>query len=184
VAPQYKKITIVEQSRRKMAFNDDHLTGQEEEEQQQQHSQQQGHIPENLSVDYMMGMAEDSGTDEASSCNSLAEESDTDDMLSEEETGSSSPSSFGSPVAADANHKVVLVTGGAGFVGSHVADVLLGRGDSVIIVDEINDYYDVSLKRANLDLLVEKYGTERLKIVEVRREGRCKTSLVMVMDPS
>jgi len=57
-------------------------------------------------------------------------------------------------------------------VGSHTADHLLSRGDSVIIVDEMNDYYDVNLKRANLELLVEKYGTERLKIVEVSNSSR------------
>mmetsp|Transcript_33354 Transcript_33354/g.31823 ORF Transcript_33354/g.31823 Transcript_33354/m.31823 type:complete len:418 (+) Transcript_33354:192-1445(+) len=53
--------------------------------------------------------------------------------------------------------KVVLVTGGAGFIGSHVADVLMARGDRVIIVDEMNDYYDVRLKQANLEYLFNKY---------------------------
>lgn len=53
--------------------------------------------------------------------------------------------------------KVVLVTGGAGFIGSHVADILLARGDRVIVVDEMNDYYDVRLKQANLELLYNKY---------------------------
>ena len=64
--------------------------------------------------------------------------------------------------------KVVLVTGGAGFVGSHVADHLLTRGDSVIIVDEFNEYYDVTLKRSNIAYLIAKHGTNRLRIVEVR----------------
>ncbi len=49
--------------------------------------------------------------------------------------------------------KRVLVTGGAGFIGSSVAAHLLKRGDFVIIVDEMNDYYDVRLKQANLDFL-------------------------------
>lgn len=62
--------------------------------------------------------------------------------------------------------KRVLVTGGAGFVGSHVADVLLSRGDSVIIVDEFNDYYDTRLKRDNIAYLLEKHGKARLRIVE------------------
>lgn len=60
--------------------------------------------------------------------------------------------------------KTVLVTGGAGFIGSNVADTLLARGDTVVIIDEINDYYDVNLKKSNLALLKEKYGEERLKI--------------------
>ena len=60
--------------------------------------------------------------------------------------------------------KVVLVTGAAGFIGSHVADVLLTRGDTVIAVDEMNDYYDVRLKESNLQYLVTKHGTDRIKL--------------------
>lgn len=44
----------------------------------------------------------------------------------------------------------VLVTGVAGFIGSHLALRLLERGDEVVGVDNLNDYYDVSLKRARL----------------------------------
>ncbi|KAF1687184.1 capsular biosynthesis protein CpsI [Pseudoxanthomonas broegbernensis] len=44
----------------------------------------------------------------------------------------------------------VLVTGTAGFIGSHVAMRLLERGDSVVGIDSLNDYYDVSLKKARL----------------------------------
>ncbi len=47
----------------------------------------------------------------------------------------------------------VLVTGAAGFIGSHVATALLARGDSVIGVDNLNDYYDVRLKAARLERL-------------------------------
>jgi UDP-glucuronate 4-epimerase len=43
-----------------------------------------------------------------------------------------------------------LVTGGAGFVGSHLADALLARGDEVVGIDNLNDYYDPSLKIARL----------------------------------
>ncbi len=60
--------------------------------------------------------------------------------------------------------KVILVTGGAGFIGSHVADRLMGRGDTVVIVDEMNDYYDVRLKEANLRYLGEKYSEAKVKI--------------------
>ncbi len=45
----------------------------------------------------------------------------------------------------------VLVTGCAGFIGYHVASALLARGDAVIGVDNLNDYYDVRLKQARLD---------------------------------
>ena len=44
----------------------------------------------------------------------------------------------------------ILVTGTAGFIGSATAERLLARGDEVVGVDEVNDYYDVSLKRARL----------------------------------
>jgi UDP-glucuronate 4-epimerase len=44
----------------------------------------------------------------------------------------------------------VLVTGAAGFIGSHLARRLLSRGDQVVGLDNLNDYYDVSLKEARL----------------------------------
>ena len=51
----------------------------------------------------------------------------------------------------------VIVTGAAGFIGSHVATRLLERGERVVGVDNMNDYYDPSLKRARLARL-EKLG--------------------------
>lgn len=61
--------------------------------------------------------------------------------------------------------KKVLVTGGAGFIGSHVAEFLLARGDDVVIVDEMNDYYDVRIKEANLRILRDGYpDNNRLSI--------------------
>eukprot|EP00956_Cyclotella_meneghiniana_P021338 scaffold38773_cov43-Cyclotella_meneghiniana.AAC.2 len=60
-----------------------------------------------------------------------------------------------STVAPHTGFKKVLVTGGAGFVGSNVAEQLLARGDSVVIVDEMNDYYDVRIKESNLRRLME-----------------------------
>ncbi|WP_420137953.1 NAD-dependent epimerase/dehydratase family protein [Sphingomonas sp.] len=47
----------------------------------------------------------------------------------------------------------ILVTGVAGFIGSHVAHRLLARGDTVIGIDNLNDYYAVSLKRDRLATL-------------------------------
>ena len=44
----------------------------------------------------------------------------------------------------------LLVTGGAGFIGSHVADRRRGRGDRVVVLDDFNDFYDPALKRHNV----------------------------------
>ncbi|MGH6878149.1 MAG: NAD-dependent epimerase/dehydratase family protein [Rhizomicrobium sp.] len=48
---------------------------------------------------------------------------------------------------------MILVTGAAGFIGFHVTQALRSRGDSVLGIDNLNDYYDVALKEARLDLL-------------------------------
>jgi UDP-glucuronate 4-epimerase len=52
----------------------------------------------------------------------------------------------------------ILVTGAAGFIGFHTAKALLDRGDHVVGVDNLNDYYDVSLKQARLDQLEGRNG--------------------------
>jgi len=49
----------------------------------------------------------------------------------------------------------VLVTGNAGFIGFHTAKRLLERGDSVVGVDVVNDYYDPTIKEARLNILQE-----------------------------
>jgi UDP-glucuronate 4-epimerase len=62
----------------------------------------------------------------------------------------------------------VLVTGAAGFIGSALAHHLLGRGDQVVGIDNLNDYYDVRLKQARLDRLLARSGFafQKLDIVE------------------
>lgn len=52
----------------------------------------------------------------------------------------------------------ILVTGSAGFIGQALSLRLLARGDEVIGVDNLNDYYDVTLKQARLDALLSKPG--------------------------
>ena len=58
----------------------------------------------------------------------------------------------------------ILVTGAAGFIGSHVATALLARGESVIGVDNLNDYYAPALKKARLERLNSQKGFEFHKL--------------------
>jgi UDP-glucuronate 4-epimerase len=54
----------------------------------------------------------------------------------------------------------VLVTGAAGFIGFNVADRLLARGETVVGIDNVNDYYSVQLKRDRIAELERRHGTE------------------------
>ncbi len=55
-------------------------------------------------------------------------------------------------------NKPILITGAAGFIGYHLSEKLLDQGYSVVGVDNVNDYYDVSLKRDRLKNLQSKKG--------------------------
>jgi len=57
----------------------------------------------------------------------------------------------------------VLVTGAAGFIGYHLAEALIARGEAVVGIDNLNDYYDVSLKEARLERLLAKSGFSFVK---------------------
>ena len=61
----------------------------------------------------------------------------------------------------------VLLTGVAGFIGYHVAIKLLSRGNTVIGVDNLNDYYDVSLKQARLDSIQAHANAKNFKFVKL-----------------
>jgi UDP-glucuronate 4-epimerase len=58
----------------------------------------------------------------------------------------------------------VLVTGAAGFIGAALSERLLARGDEVVGVDNLNDYYDVTLKEARLAKLTPQAGFRHVKL--------------------
>ncbi len=68
----------------------------------------------------------------------------------------------------------VLITGGAGFIGSHTTEALLGRGDEVVCLDNFNDYYDPARKRKNVAPFLERPGYQ-LYEGDIRDADRLET---------
>ena len=68
----------------------------------------------------------------------------------------------------------VIVTGAAGFIGFHVCQRLLHRGDQVLGVDDLNDYYDPALKQARLDQLAEhkSFQFNRVDVSDIEAMGQ------------
>jgi UDP-glucuronate 4-epimerase len=65
------------------------------------------------------------------------------------------------------NSKRILLTGGAGFIGSHVAEALIRCGNELSIVDNVDDFYLSSRKRRNLQE-IEKVGRYEFFEVDIR----------------
>ena len=65
----------------------------------------------------------------------------------------------------------ILVTGAAGFIGMHVSQILLARGDQVVGLDNLNDYYDPQLKHNRLARLQGKPGFEFVQMDVADRQG-------------
>jgi UDP-glucuronate 4-epimerase len=68
----------------------------------------------------------------------------------------------------------ILLTGAAGFIGSHVAQKLLARGDEVVGLDNLNDYYDPNLKRSRLAIL-ERQPKFRFVKMDLADKGGMKS---------
>lgn len=64
-----------------------------------------------------------------------------------------------------------LVTGAAGFIGFHTSRILLERGDTVVGLDNLNDYYDVTLKQARLKILQDHANFRFVKLDLADRPG-------------
>jgi UDP-glucuronate 4-epimerase len=65
----------------------------------------------------------------------------------------------------------LLLTGAAGFIGFHTAQILLARGDEVVGLDNLNDYYDVTLKQARLAILQKSPNFRFVKLDVADRPG-------------
>ena len=72
----------------------------------------------------------------------------------------------------------ILVTGAAGFIGSFTAERLAKRGDTVVGIDNLNDYYDVDLKRARLQRLGKLPGFSFEK-VDIADRSACQSTFAL-----
>lgn len=61
----------------------------------------------------------------------------------------------------------ILVTGGAGFIGSHLVEALIANGHSISIIDDFNDFYDPEIKRKNLQSALDKVS---LHLIDIRNK--------------
>ena len=80
----------------------------------------------------------------------------------------------------------ILITGAAGFIGSHLSEKLLKRGDEVIGIDNLNDYYDVSLKEARLARLAPhaQFTFEKVDIIDQAAIDALFASCLLYTSPS
>lgn len=84
-------------------------------------------------------------------------------------TGETAGRRSGQPGAHGSQTGAVLVTGALGFIGSHLCEGLLARGENVVAIDALTPHYDPARKRANLETITETAGalgaTDRFQFV-------------------
>ncbi|SDK16966.1 GDP-mannose 4,6 dehydratase, partial [Ferrimonas sediminum] len=68
----------------------------------------------------------------------------------------------------------ILITGAAGFIGYYVSQRLLAEGHQIVGLDNLNDYYDVELKRARLDQLLPQQGFQFVEQDLADRDGMAR----------
>jgi len=80
-----------------------------------------------------------------------------------------------------ARPRTIFVTGGAGFIGSHLCEALLERGDAVIAYDSFDPFYDEAVKRRNIDTCIK---SENYRLIEgdIRDAGMVKAALPQECD--
>ena len=76
--------------------------------------------------------------------------------------------------------ETILVTGGAGFIGSHVCETLINLGHKVICVDNFNDYYDPNIKHKNISNLVSSLNQSNFVLYE--KDIRDKEALLEIFE--
>ncbi len=71
----------------------------------------------------------------------------------------------------------ILVTGGAGFIGSHIVETLLAQGNSVRVIDNFDSYYSPAIKQSNIAPLIAKNGNLELIKGDIRDQKKMKLAV-------
>ena len=70
--------------------------------------------------------------------------------------------------------KTYIVTGGVGFIGSHLSETLLNEGHTVISIDNFNDFYNPNIKHKNIEKIKEQYSNFSSYNLDFRNKNEFK----------